>query len=85
MLETFGDNAKRHIDASGQPDDGALFLPHPNLRSPIESSNGKVLSFPCRDGDANIMMIALDPLDATPEQVPKTSSGLPIWTLARSR
>jgi Tol biopolymer transport system component/DNA-binding winged helix-turn-helix (wHTH) protein len=42
-----------------------------DLRIPIESSDSKVLFFPWRNDDANIMMLALDRPDATPQQVPE--------------
>jgi Tol biopolymer transport system component/DNA-binding winged helix-turn-helix (wHTH) protein len=54
-----------------------------DLRTSIESSDGKLLYFPWNDGDANIMMLALDRPGATPEPVP----GMPKishearWTL----
>jgi Tol biopolymer transport system component/DNA-binding winged helix-turn-helix (wHTH) protein len=41
-----------------------------DLRTPIESPDGKVLYFPWSYTDANIMMLALDHPGATPEQVP---------------
>jgi Tol biopolymer transport system component/DNA-binding winged helix-turn-helix (wHTH) protein len=42
-----------------------------DLRIPIESSDSKVLFFPWRNDDANIMMLALDRPEATPHQVPE--------------
>jgi Tol biopolymer transport system component/DNA-binding winged helix-turn-helix (wHTH) protein len=41
-----------------------------DLRIPIESPDSKVLYFPWRNDDANMMMLALDRPDGTPQQVP---------------
>jgi Tol biopolymer transport system component/DNA-binding winged helix-turn-helix (wHTH) protein len=54
------------------PSDGGhatLLAASQDLRTPIESSDGKVLYFPWRFGD--IMMLALDRPDTTPQQVPE--------------
>jgi len=51
--------------------DATLLAASQDLRTPIESSDGKVLYFPWRFGDANIMMLALDRPDATPQPVPQ--------------
>ena len=51
--------------------DATLLAASQDLRTPIESSDGKVLYFPWRFGDANIMMLALDRPGATPQQVPE--------------
>jgi len=51
--------------------DATLLAASQDLRTPIESSDDKVLYFPWRFGDANIMMLALDRPDATPQQVPE--------------
>ena len=50
--------------------DASLLTASQDLRTPIESSDGKVLYFPGNYGDANIMMLALDRPGATPQQVP---------------
>jgi Tol biopolymer transport system component len=56
------------------PADGGaatLLAASQDLRIPIESSDSKLLFFPWRNGDANIMMLPLDRPDATPQQVPE--------------
>jgi Tol biopolymer transport system component/DNA-binding winged helix-turn-helix (wHTH) protein len=50
--------------------DATLLAASQDLRTPIESSDGKVLYFPWRFGGANLMMLALDRPDATPQEVP---------------
>ena len=49
--------------------DATLLAASHDLRTPIESSDGKALYFPWRDGAANIMMLVLDRPGATPQQV----------------
>jgi Tol biopolymer transport system component/DNA-binding winged helix-turn-helix (wHTH) protein len=51
--------------------DATLLAASQDLRTPIESSDGKVLYFPWGFSDANIMMLALDRPDATPQLVPE--------------
>ena len=51
--------------------DATLLAASQDLRTPIESSDGKLLYFPWRAGAANIMMLALDRLGMTPQQVPE--------------
>src|SRR5260370_41029123 len=51
--------------------DATLLAASQDLRTPIESSDGKAQYFPWRFGDANIMMLALDRPDATPQPVPQ--------------
>jgi hypothetical protein len=43
--------------------DATLLAASQDLRTPIESSDGKVLYFPWRFGDANIMMLATPQLN----------------------
>lgn len=65
--------------------DATLLAASLDIRVPIESADGKVLYFPRRNGDANIVMLALDQPGATPQEV----SGMPKisdehqWTLAQ--
>jgi Tol biopolymer transport system component/DNA-binding winged helix-turn-helix (wHTH) protein len=54
-----------------------------DIRVPMESADDKVLYFPWRNGDASIVMLALDHLGATPQKVsgmPKISNEYQ-WTL----
>jgi Tol biopolymer transport system component/DNA-binding winged helix-turn-helix (wHTH) protein len=65
--------------------DATLLAASHDIRVPIESADGKVLYFPRRNGDANIVMLALDHPGATPREV----SGIPKisdeyqWTLVQ--
>ena len=49
--------------------DASLLAASQDVRLPIESFDGKLLYF--LSSDANLMMLALDRLDATPQQVPQ--------------
>ena len=51
--------------------DATLLAASQDLRTPIESSDGDMLYFPWKAGAANIMMLALDRLGTTPQQVPE--------------
>ena len=51
--------------------DATLLAAFQDPRTPIESSDGKVLYFPWSLTDPNIMMLALDRPDASPQQVPE--------------
>ena len=63
--------------------DATLLAASHDIRVPIESADGKVLYFGRRNGDADIVMLALDHPGATPQEV----SGMPKifneyqWTL----
>jgi Tol biopolymer transport system component/DNA-binding winged helix-turn-helix (wHTH) protein len=65
--------------------DGTLLAASADIRVPIESADGKVLYFGRRNGDAYIVMLALDQPGATPQEVP----GMPAisdehqWTLVQ--
>ena len=65
--------------------DATLLAASHDIRVPIESADGKVLYFPRRNGDANMVMLALDHPGATPREV----SGMPKiadeyqWTLVQ--
>jgi Tol biopolymer transport system component/DNA-binding winged helix-turn-helix (wHTH) protein len=50
--------------------DATLLAASHDIRVPIESADGKILYFPKRNGDANIVMLALDHPRATPREVP---------------
>ena len=63
--------------------DATLLAASHQIRVPIESADDKILYFPRRNGDANIVMLALDRPGATPQEVsgmPKISSEYQ-WTL----
>jgi Tol biopolymer transport system component/DNA-binding winged helix-turn-helix (wHTH) protein len=51
--------------------DATLLAGSQDLRTPIESSDGKVLYFPWSDDDPNLMMLALDRPGAEPKPVPE--------------
>ena len=56
------------------PEEGGaatLLAASQDLRIPIESPDSKVLYFPWRNDDANIMMLSLDSPNASPQQVPE--------------
>ncbi|MGA8232744.1 MAG: winged helix-turn-helix domain-containing protein [Candidatus Acidiferrales bacterium] len=53
--------------------DATLLAASHDIRVPIESADEKALYFPRRNGDANIVMLALDRPGATPQEV----SGMP--------
>ena len=65
--------------------DATLLAASADIRVPIESADGKVLYFGRRNGDAYIVMLALDQPGATPQEVP----GMPAisdehqWTLVQ--
>jgi hypothetical protein len=65
--------------------DATLLAASHDIRVPIESADAKVLYFPRRNGDANIVMLALDHPGAQPREV----SGMPKisdeyqWTLVQ--
>ncbi len=63
--------------------DATLLVASYDIRVPIESEDGKALFFPWRSGDANIMVLALDRPDATPEKIPEMPkiSNEYQWTL----
>ena len=63
--------------------DATLLAASHDIRVPIESADDKALYFAWRNGDANIMVLALDRPGATPQQVsgmPKISNEYQ-WTL----
>ena len=63
--------------------DATLLAASHDVRVPLESADDKLLYFPWRNGDANIVMLALDRPGATPQQVsgmPKISNEYQ-WTL----
>jgi Tol biopolymer transport system component/DNA-binding winged helix-turn-helix (wHTH) protein len=63
--------------------DATLLAASHDIRVPIESADDKVLYFPWRNGDANIVMLALDRPGVTPQEVsgmPKISNEYQ-WTL----
>jgi Tol biopolymer transport system component/DNA-binding winged helix-turn-helix (wHTH) protein len=63
--------------------DATLLAASYDIRVPIESADDKLLYFPWRTGDANIVMLALDRPGATPQEVsgmPKISNEFQ-WTL----
>jgi hypothetical protein len=65
--------------------DATLLAASHDIRVPIESADGKVLYFPRRNGDANIVMLALDHPGATPREVPRMPkiSDEHQWTLVQ--